>query len=318
MPKPKLYIHVGRATHFLKWEIPEFKKHFTLVDQPSPDIPLLSFGPDILEEAAALPAKMRFAVLFPGFGRNPLYNLDLRKQQLKIIKENFKLIFINPGPLELAYKELNNKVFYPFSVDMDMVKPKSFRKKLDTLLHVSNDGRQKDWQRSERIMQLTGLKHEVFPPRDDSVYEAQVKKNELKNKLRKIVHLPPKKYLPHGYLDHRTIVKKYQAYDGFVHIARDIKDPVLIDGKYTASLIEAGVTGCVLFWHDTLGLGNNLETVFNLPLNEKKAAAEIMNIRSSLDIAKHSRLISEEMIDTFNPQRSVGIRAESIKKALDS
>jgi hypothetical protein len=112
------------------------------------------------------------------------------------------------------------------------------------------------------------------------------------------------------------VIKKYQQYDGFVHVARDIKHPQLIDGKYTASLIEAGVTGAILFWHDTLQLGNSLETVFSLPLNEKSAAAEIMSIRNSLDVRKHSQRTREEMLDTFNVQKSVRIRAERILEKL--
>jgi hypothetical protein len=34
MARPKLYIHVVGATHFLRWEVPEFTKYFELVDRP--------------------------------------------------------------------------------------------------------------------------------------------------------------------------------------------------------------------------------------------------------------------------------------------
>ncbi len=314
--KPELYLHVGGATHFLRWEIPEFKKYFELVESPSYETPLLSFGPDVLELVSTLPCSKRFAVMFPGFSHNPLHNPEIKKLHLRLIRTSFDQVFINPGPLEIAYKSLNNVTFYPFSVDTSIVKLKKYRTRLDSLIHVSSDELQKDWQRSERIMKDTGLKYEIFPPRDGSVYEKHVKTNERKNKVRKFVGLNEKKFLPYGYLDHSKVIKKYQQYDGFVHVARDIKHPIFIDGKYTASLIEAGITGAILFWHDTLGLGNGLETVFNLPLDEEAAARQILDIRKSIDIKKHSKLTYHEMSDTFNPVESVRIRAEKILEII--
>ena len=121
MSKPRLYIHVGQATHFLRWEIPEFAKYFTIVDKPDDTTVLLSFGPDVLEEASALPALKRFATLFPGFGHNPTHNLERRKAHHALIKK-FDGVFINPGPLEIAYKGLKNISLYPFSVDIDLIK----------------------------------------------------------------------------------------------------------------------------------------------------------------------------------------------------
>jgi len=305
----KLYIHVGGATHFLRWEIPEFKKYFDIVDKPSKNAILISFGPDVLVEATSLPAKARFAVLFPGFGHNPLYNKEINKIHRNAIKK-FDGVFINPGPLELAYKGLPNIYHYPFSVDVNLVKLRKYRTKINTLIHVSNDGLQKDWERSEKIMQLTGKKHEVYPPRDTTFYDNEIKKNELKNKIRTILNLKTKHYLPHGYVSHEKVVKKYQDYDGFVHIARDIKHQILIDGKYTASLIEAGLTGAILFWHDTFSLGNNLETVFSLPLEPKAAAKEIIRISNTIDVREHSKKTRQEMLDTFSPEVSVKKRVD--------
>lgn len=314
--KPKLYIYVGRATHFLRWEMVEFAKYFELVDRPSSDAALLSFGPDVLDKAVEIPARKRFAVLFPGFGRNPVHNLELREAQCKVIKK-FDQIFINPGPLEIAYAAMDNITLYPFSVDTDMVTCKAYRYDIKSLLHVSNDGPQKDWQRSERIMQKTGLKYEIFPPRDKAFLDNQVRRNTLKNKLRTKFGITPKQYLPYGYVDHAMVIKKYQQYDGFVHIAAEIPHPSVLDGKYTASLIEAGLTGAILFWHDTFNLGNGLETVFNLPKNEEKAAEMVLDIKKSIDVRAHSKRTREEMLATFNPARSVGIRAEKILSLLD-
>lgn len=316
MSKPRLYIHVGQATHFLRWEIPEFAKYFTIVDKPDDTTVLLSFGPDVLEEASALPALKRFATLFPGFGHNPTHNLERRKAHHALIKK-FDGIFINPGPLEIAYKGLENISLYPFSVDIDLIKFKSNRKRINSLVHVSNDGAQKDWQRSEEVMRLTGLKYEVYPPREHEFYQSAVRRNERANKLRKLAGIAQKQYLPYGYVNHEKVIKKYQQYDGFVHVASDVKHPDLLDGKYTASLIEAGLTGAILFWHDTFSLGNGLETVFNLSVEPKEAARQILEIKNSIDVEAHSKRTRQEMIETFNPQDSVLIRAKVILAHLN-
>jgi len=314
--KPPLYIHVGRATHFLRWEIIEFKKYFTLAERPSAEVALLSFGPDVLEEASKLPALKRFGVLFPGFGKNPVHNLELREAQRRIITNCFDQIFINPGPLEIAYDGLINVSLYPFSVDVGMIKCRSYRKSINSVLHVSNDGPQKDWQRSQTAMQATGLKYEVFPPRDKAYLDKQVIRNNFKNKLRTSLKMQTKYYLPHGYVDHSIVIKKYQQYDGFVHIAGEIKNRSVLDGKYTASFIEAGLTGAILFWHDTFNLGNDLKTVFSLSKDPIEAAQEILEIRSSIDVQEHSRRTREELLATFNPQHSVKVRAEKILPLL--
>jgi hypothetical protein len=146
--KPKLFILVDTAKHFLKWEIPEFEKYFTLVDAPSKDAALFSFGPDVFEAAATMPAKVRVALLLPGFSRNPVYNKQLRDKQRKLIKEKFDHVFINPGPLEIAYKDLKNVSLCPITLDTELATVKRYRSSLNSLLHVSSDYPQKDWQRS--------------------------------------------------------------------------------------------------------------------------------------------------------------------------
>ena len=87
--KPNLYVHFKGATHFLSWELPYFKRYFNIVSYPSSSTVLLVFGPDALEEASTMPALKRFGVLFPGFGYNPLHNMEVRKRQTKIIKKHF-------------------------------------------------------------------------------------------------------------------------------------------------------------------------------------------------------------------------------------
>lgn len=315
--KPTLYIHVGQATHFLKWEIAEFARYFTIVDKPSIYTVLLAFGPDILYEASRLPALERFAVLFPGFGHNPLYDKHTRSKHRSLIANYYKGAFINNGPLQIAYKDLNNIYIYSFSVDTKLLPLKKYRKEMNSLVHISSDYPQKDWQRSKNIMHLTGLKFDVYPPRDHEVLHRINKKQKRINKLKKLTGIPTQPLAPSGYMTHKAIIKKYYEYDGFVHVAKDIKSPTYIDGKYTATLIEAGITGCILFWHDTFGLGNNLDTVFDLPLNERRAAQTILDIRQSIDVNKHSKLTRDEMLDTFNVSRSVRERATVILDCIN-
>lgn len=312
MAKPKLYIHVVGAIHFIRWELREFTKYFELVDRPSNDAALLSFGPDVLDEAATLPALKRFAILFPGWGFNPVHNHELRKHQIPIISEQFAIVFIHPGPLQIAYKEAKNIQLCQLSIDGDLIGFSKYRRRIKSLIHVSNDGPQKDWQRSEEVMRLTGMSYEVYPPREHKFYQRQVDNNNRANKLRKLVGLKEKSYLPYGYVNHQKVIKKYKQYDGFVHVASDVKHRDLLDGKYTACLIEAGLTGSILFWHDTFNLGNNLETVFSLSVEPKIAAQEISDISTSIDVQKHSQLTRQEMLDTFNVRDSVRTRAEAI------
>lgn len=314
--KPRLYIHVGGATHFLQWEVPEFKKYFTVVPRPSADAILLAFGPDVLEEAARLPARKRFVVLFPGFGHNPVHNKKTQALHRKCIPESYTLAFINNGPLQIAYRGLDNIAYYPFSVNEQLLGKVKYRKRLSNLIHISNDGPQKDWQRSERIMHLTGLPYEVFPPRQELFYDKIEKTNRRKNELRRLLGRPEKHYLPRGYVSHEAIIAKYYKYDGFVHVAAEIPNEGVLDGKYTATLIEAGMSGEILFWHDTFELGNDLETVFDLPLDEQKAAEFILDVKNNVDIYKHSQQTREEMLTIFNVERSVRIRAEKILECL--
>lgn len=312
----KLYIHVGQAGHFLTWEIPEFAKYFNIVDKPKNDTILLSFGPDVLEEASKLPAKARFAVLFPGFNCNPLHNKKLREEQIKIIKKSYKRIFINRGPLQKAYDSLDCVTIYPFSIDSKKVTFKRYRTQIKSLIHVSSNSPQKDWERSEDIMKRIGLPYEVFPPRDSNTMQLYLEKDNRIKLVDRFLKRGLKKALPYGYLRHSTTIKKYQTYDAFVHIASDIKHDKYLDGMYTASLIEAGLTGAIIFWHDTYNVGGYLDSVFNVSSDPDTAAKEIQEIIKTLDVREWSKKTRNEMKEVFNPENSVRIRAEEMLRLV--
>lgn len=95
----KLYICIKKANHFLRWELPYFKKYFDLVDKPSPDAVLFAFGPDALAEGAQLPARIRVTLLFPGFGCNLYHDLVHRYAIQRVVDEHYNIIFADPGPI---------------------------------------------------------------------------------------------------------------------------------------------------------------------------------------------------------------------------
>jgi hypothetical protein len=314
--KPKLKLIVGQATHFLQWELSYLKKKFELVDEPAEDVILYVFGPDVLKVSAGLPALRRVAMLFPGFAINPYHNVEQRREALEIIDANYDVVFVNPGPLSEAYKTSSKVVQCSFTINPKIARHKRHRKVVDSLLHVSADYPQKDWQRSAAVMEATGLQHEVFPPRSGTIRNSNVRRVKRRlNHYCKAIGMPALFHvLPVNYVEHSEVIKKYKRHDAFVHVAAET--PGYVDGKYTACLIEAGATGAILFWHDTLGLGNELETVFNLPVDPITAAGEIMQIRKSINVEKHSRLTREEILDVYDAERSVNFRAGKIKELL--
>lgn len=316
--KPKLYIHVSAAAHFLEWEVPLFKQWFDIVSNPSSDAHILAVGPDVMYEAAGLPANRRFLVQFPGFGHNPLHNYDLRLQDLALFDEHYDRVFVNPGPLEIAYSELSRLTIYPPCVNTKIVPAGRYRTRLDSLLHVSSRTAQKDWQRSAAIMAKTRLRSEVFPPRNLEFLQRQSRRANQKSKLLAALRIPHQKPLPLGYVSHAMTIEKYRKYDGFVHVARDVAHPGMIDGKYTATVMEAALTGAIIFWHDTLRLGNSFETIFELPLNTRDASELIQDVRASINIEQHSRLTREEFLEKVDPAKSVRIRAEAMMESIEA
>lgn len=317
MIRPPLHIHVGAARHFLAWELPHFEHYFTLVDRPSHSVPVMVFGPDVITSGSELPSSKRFLVQYPGFGHNPLHDQSVREADLKLIDERYDLVFVNPGPLEIAYAASDRTRIFPVSINVGLIGRSRLRprERLDSLLHVSSRTAQKDWQRSASIMKKSGLVHEVFPPIDDTVrLEMGLRSHRRAALARRIgIRLD---VMPLGYVSHVETIAKYRAYDGFVHVARDVRHPTMIDGKYTAALMEAAATGAITFWHDTLSLGNDFETIFDVPEGTDAAAEFIAETRDSINIHRHSADTAAEMREKADPARSVRVRAEQMLSEL--
>lgn len=320
MTKPELHIHVGAAKHFLRWELPHLRTYFELVEKPSPRASLLAFGPDAIESGAALPAYRRFLVQYPGFGHNPLHDLDVRAQDMTVFRDRYDLVFVNPGPLEIAYAGLPQLHKFPVSIDIGLidVRRNRYRTRLDSLVHVSSRTAQKDWQRSASIMKKSGLRYEVFPPLDEAELVRRGRRAHQRSAVLTRLGIRHTAPLPIGYVSHDETIRKYREHDGFVHIARDVRDRTMIDGKYTASLMEAALSGSIVFWHDTLSLGNDFETIFNAPLGTDAAAEFIRDVGGSIDIAAHSRATTEEFRAKADPARSVEVRAERMLETIET
>lgn len=325
---------VGTAPRFLRWELPYFRRYFDLVDEADEETVVLAYAPDVLEEAAHLPARLRVAVIFPGFGKKP-YRIEAdRTAMLSLFERSYDLVFVNPGPMEEAFRESGKLVVHPFSVDLGLIRFRGPRKRLESLLHVSAVGSaKKDWERSAEIMRQTGLRWEVFPPRDGLEHErlwGDASPNWSTRARRELASFKAKHWhplsrvttrlglpdliVPQGYVRHSVVVRRYQKHDGFVHIARE--NPPHTDAKYTACLLEAGATGAILFWHDALALGNDFETIFSLSDDIETAAAAIVRLRREIDVEKHSRRTAEEIRDRCHPDAVVRARLAAIERAL--
>lgn len=319
MHRPNLYVHVGAARHFLKWELAHLGVYFRLVKQPSERTALLAFGPDTIESGAAIPASHRFLVQFPGFGHNPLHDLSVRARDLAVFARSYHQVFVNPGPLQIAYAASDRLTLFPVSIDVSLIDTRKnrYRTKLDSLIHVSSRTAQKDWQRSASIMKKSGLQHEVFPPLDEEELLRMGRRSHRRASALRAIGLRSARALPLGYVSHAATIAKYRAYDGFVHIATDVRHPTMIDGKYTASLMEAALTGAIVFWHDTLGLGNDFETILDAPADTDEAAEYINTVRASIDVAAHSRATAEEMREKADPGASVKVRAKKMMEIIE-
>lgn len=310
--KPKLHLIVRGATHFLNYERPYFEKYFDLVSRPGPDTIIFAYGPDAFDVPPTLPARLRVAYVLPGFAVSPLYDEARRTHLLDTIETSYDLVFTNPGPIYEALKSSPKVITHLFAAKVSIADRFRARTAINTLIHVSGEQPQKDSARSKEIMALTGLPHELYPPRHP--YTARDKRMHRFRRWLQRHELPAPLFLHPNYVRHATVINKYLEYDGFVHVAGEV--PPYSDGKYTASFLEAGLTGAILFWHDTLGLGNDFETVFDLPLDPPAAARRILEIRNSINVEQHSRATSEEIREKADPEKVTRFRYEKIMELL--
>ena len=113
------------------------------------------------------------------------------------------------------------------------------------------------------------------------------------------------------------MIDLYQNADGFLHPGTIGPPPgYWCDGKYTVSLIEAGLSGCIIFWHDAMSVGNSMKTVFEVSLNPVEIAERIKDVVGSIDLDKHSTETSEEFRLKYGIENTVSEMMRVIQSCL--
>jgi hypothetical protein len=120
-----------------------------------------------------------------------------------------------------------------------------------------------------------------------------------------------------GYVPFEDLPAIYQNADGFLN-PNMIGDPpgYYIDCTYTGTTIEAGLSGCIIFWHDCMELGNRFETVFEISLDPVEIAQKVQDVVNSIDLDKHSTRTAEEFHEKCNIENAVKQKVEIMKKFL--
>jgi hypothetical protein len=289
----------AREFHFTKWELPEFKKHFSNVIMhyynEDPQFTQIKKD-DILFVFLSLPqyqnveCDFKFGMIYPGFGFHPLHHLDQRARMKSVISQ-YSAVFMNDGPLWESFKDLPNVYNTPYAVDSHMFKKTRVRTKFKRIIQVANNvaWQYKGRHISEAAMKLMPYEWELFP--------------ENNNKM--------------GAIPFNELPDIYQKADGFLN-PNMIGDPpgYWVDCKYTGTTLEAGLSGCIIFWHDCMKLGNDFETVFEISSNPIEIAKRIPEIINSIDLEKHSLLTSQEFYERCNIKSSVEHKINTIQKFI--
>jgi hypothetical protein len=287
----------GEGFHFSKWDKHEFKKYFKDVifhsfrDDPEGKIIKKD---DVLFVYATLARYQdvecfaKFGILYPGFGFHPLKNPSQTKNVAPLF-DKYTGIFMNEGPVWETYKHLSTGHLVPLSCDPTIFKKTRKRDTFKKIIQVAGlTGPYKGREISEQVMNLLPYEGELIPPMTGPMYI-------------------PWEELP----------AKYQSADGFLNPNMIGEGPGYpIDAKYTQSTIEAGMSGCIIFWHDCMDLGNSFETVFKISLNPVEIAKKIKDVVDNIDLEKHSQLTAEEFYDKCNMIYAMKYKVDIMKRFL--
>lgn len=285
----------SRNFHFSKWELEKFKKYFKEVvyhyieDDPACTVIKKD---DILFVYAMLgmynhvKCHAKFGILYAGFGFQPIIYPE-QAQGMEYIFDLYDAIFLNEGPAWEAYKHKDNAILVPPSIDPNVFKKTRIRTDFKKLIQAAGKtGEYKGRHISTEVFNLLQYDCELVPTDNDLLI----------------------------YLPHEQMPEIYQNADGF--LSPQQIGPAYVDAKYTASLCEAGMSGCIIFWHDCMKLGNSFETVFEISLNPPEIAQTIKDIVGSIDLEKHSILTTQEFYEKCNTENAIKIRIETMEKYL--
>lgn len=284
--------------HFNKWEKHLFKKYFrevvyhSLEDDPRCEVIKKD---DVLFVYAMITlynhvkSANKFGIFYPGFGFNPF---KIRDKALKssYLFDVYDAIFMNEGPVWETFKHLPNAFLVGASCDPNIFKK---TRKRDTF---------------KKIIQVAG---KIGP------FKGRHISTEVFKSLPYDSALVPADDNPVMYIPFEELPSIYQNADGCLFPNMIGPPPEYqIDAKYNQSNVEAGMSGCIIFWHDCMELGNSMETVFEIPLDPPGIIQKIQEVVGSIDLEKHSILTAQEFYEKCNMHDMMKYKVDIMKRFL--
>ena len=282
---------IGQIENFhFSWMNGEFGKYFKeVVVTSNPWFPARK--DDVLLANAALGSfqrmecRLKFGIMLPGFGFHPFKNPE-QFEALKPTFARYDAVFCDEAPVwEAARRDGTCRNFHKVPICANSRDFRKTRKRSEfrRVLQVASHGSEKGRDVARKAMALMPYEWEQVPAEGREYFSV------------------PQSEMP----------GVFQRADGFLHPGR-VGDPpgYWTDAKYTVSLIEAGMSGCVVFWHDAMGVGNSMETVFEVSLDPAEIAERVKEVAGSIDLDAHSERTSREFTAKHSIENTVKAKME--------
>ena len=289
--------------HFARWEIEEYKKHFKEVIEVQKlyrvlkenDV-LLCYAFPAFEEFQNAKCRAKFCMLYPGWRFNP-WNRGTAIIKAKTIARKYNAVFVNEGPVWERVKDDPKFVLVPYSAAHKFFTKYRKRTEFKKIIQVARTSAYKGRDISEAAMKMMPYEWALYPPQSEEYF-----------------HVKTKSGYPIEWCQLPTI---YQEADGFLS-PNKIGPPFKyeVDAKYNQSTMEAGLSGCLIFWHDAMGVGNSFESVLEISLNPQEISQKIQDIVSSIDLDKHSTLTAQEFYKKCNAESVTKAKVDIMKRFL--
>jgi hypothetical protein len=289
---------VPRVTkmHFAKWEKVEFQKHFSCVGEAcnpnsiKADDVLMVYSSRWIPRFEKVRCRAKFCMLFPGWNFDPFVRKDYKQTRIINSALQYTSIFVNEGPIWEVMRGKPKTHLVPYSVDNSKFQKRRRRLQFKCIIQVARDEPYKGRYISEAAMKMMPFEWRLYPPNTGDM---------------------------NNMLPWSTLPEIYQNADGFLSPNMIGPRPYFrVDAKYNAATMEAGLSGCIIFWHDCMNLGNSFETVFPISLDPKEIAERIQDVVGSIDLDKHSTLTAQEFYEKCNAESAVRAKVEIMKRYL--